>query len=152
MNEMIDSVQESLQEKMTPEEKERMRAELTSPDMRPQPFDVSLDGWLLRIELWGKVSYMHIDPENRIKDKVSKNQFMDRMSDQNLLKMFGIWHIEELAINKIKIYRKYVGMDAKEYTEEFIVSIDLRDELKPALKAGGIVGWLRDAFGAVTGI
>jgi len=152
MKGMVDSIQGSLQEKMTPEEKESMRHELTTPDMRPQPFDVSLDGWLDRIELWGKVSYMHIDPENKVKDKVSRNQFMGRMADQNLLKMFGTWHIEELNINKIKIYRKYVGMDAKDYTEEFIVSIDLRDELKPALKAGGIVGWLRDAFGAVTGI
>jgi hypothetical protein len=111
-----------------------VKRQLSVPDMRPQAFDVTIDGWMARIELWGKIKIRHEDPENRVKEDISQAKFLQRLTDTNLLKMFGTWKIEEFAINKVQIYRDYIGMDGKQYRESFVVEIELKDELKKAIK------------------
>jgi len=117
-----------------------VRRQLSVPDMKPQLFDVTVDGWMARIEYWGKIKIRHEDPENKIRQDISQAKFMQRLTDTNLLKMFGTWKIEEFAINKLQIYRDYIGMDGNQYRESFTIEIDLKDELKKAIKPKKLFG------------
>lgn len=130
-----------LDEVLDPAELAKLQRELAEPDMRPQPTDVTIEGWFRRIMLWGNIKIEHKDPENRERGGITKNQFFAILQDDNLLKMFGRFHIEEIAINKINVYRDYIGMDGKQYREEFVITIELKDELKKAFKPKGFWGW-----------
>jgi len=112
---------------------EQIRNNLSNPDMRPGLFDVTLEAWLHRISLWGKVTIVYFDPENNVKQEVSQTMLIKKLSDPNLLKMLGQWDIQELELTKIVMSRKYRGMNGDEYVEKFIVSIDLKPEIKKAL-------------------
>lgn len=111
-----------------------IRRNLSIPDMRPGLFDVSVQAWLKRIGLWGDVKIEHYDPELRRKRKLSTREFIRKLTEPNFLKEFGKWNIDEVDVNKIVIYRDYVGMNGKKYREKFFVTIDLKKELKQALK------------------
>lgn len=116
------------------------RQELSVPDMKPQAFDISVEGWVARIELWGKLKVKHIDPESRTKENINKTTFIRRLADDNLNKMFGKWQIENIAINKLEIYRDYIGINGRQYRERFIMEIDLKPELKKAVKVKKFFG------------
>jgi len=129
-----------LEEAFGPEMYAQYKQELSVPDMRPQTFDVSVEGWIARIELWGRLKIKHIDPENRKKEDIGKAKFINTLADDNLNKMFGTWSMEDHAINKLEIYRDYIGMNGNQYRERFIVEIDLKDELKKAIKSKKVFG------------
>lgn len=117
--------------------REQLAKELGTPDMRPQAFDQSWVAWLKRIELWGKVNIKHNDPENKVKNKkMTQTQMIDHIADPEMIRIFGTFHVKEYKINKIGLIRKYIGTDGKKYKEEFIVEVDLRPELRKALKGG----------------
>lgn len=109
---------------------------LAYPDPRPCNFDNSLEFWLERISKWGRLHFYHIDPEfhGKRKMEIPRSVFVKKIKDARLNKMFGLWDVELLAINKVKIFREYNGLDGRRYVEEFIVEIDLKPELKKALK------------------
>jgi hypothetical protein len=146
MRDLSDHIEESvsgrrIEEVLDPATMAQLKKELATPDIRPQTFDVSVEGWFARLELWGKVKIKHSDPENRVKEEITKSQLLRILSDDNLLKMFGKWHVEDISINKVSIYRDYIGMDGRQYREEFVVDIELKDELKKAVKGKGLFGW-----------
>ena len=126
---------------MDPAEYEMLRRELSTPDLRPSDVDVTVDGWMFRVELWGKLKIRHKDPENHRNEEISKSQFLSRLSDKNLLKMCGKWRTQERDMNKLTMYRDYIGMDGRQYREEFLIDIELRDEIKKAVKPKGFWGW-----------
>jgi hypothetical protein len=105
---------------------------LATPDIRPQTFDVTIPGWLERIGNWGTITYYHKNPEEfRGKRKVSKNQFMDRITDEELNKMFGRWEQpKRKGLTKCVMKRKYVNFAGRKYTEVFIIDVKLRKELR----------------------
>lgn len=106
--------------------------QLAEPYIEPCDFDISLDGWLERISLWGKLNITYVDPEHHSKKQVSKETMRKRLADLNLNRMMGRWDYKVLDINKIEMFREYSGIDGKTYTEKFIIKIDLRPELKKA--------------------
>jgi len=114
--------------KLSQEESARIRRELAHPDVRPCTFDVTFEAWLRRLSLWGKIRIVHIDPEltGRAKKEVTQGQFIKRVTDPEL----GRWHTEALDYNKVVLYRNYVGYDGKTYREQFIVTVDVKDEIK----------------------
>lgn len=127
----ISEVFSLLEREMTAKEIEMMRAELATPDIRPMEFDRTVEGWLARIELWGKITYYHKDPENFWgKKKVTKQQFIKRITDENLNKMFGIWDVKRNSLTKCTLRRDYISPSGKHYAERFIVDIKLRKELR----------------------
>jgi len=117
-----------------------MEEMLAYPDPRPCNFDSSIEFWLDRISRWGRLHFWHIDPEfqGRRKVEVTRSEFVKKIRDPQLNEMFGVWHIELLAANKVRLYRDYHGLDGRRYREEFIVEIDLRPELQEALRGKGV--------------
>jgi len=112
----------------------QMRKEIAEPDVGPCEFDVTFEAWLQRISLWGKVNIFWTDPENKIRKKrVNKSQFLSRVTDDNMLRMFGRWKVYRTAINKVEWERSYIGIDNKRYTEKFDIIVDLKPELRKAL-------------------
>lgn len=106
---------------------------LNTPTILPCSFDQTIQAWLVRISLWGKLKILHIDPENRKRENVSQSQLIAAIFNDELLRLWGQWGLEELAINKVRMYREHYGIDGKEYTEEFIIEIELKPELRKAL-------------------
>lgn len=123
-----------LDEVLSPSEVARIKSQLGSSDFRPQAFDVTLEAWLKRISLWGKINIVHNDPELRRKKKISQSQFIRLATDDQLLKMLGQWDIDRKDVNKVELFREYVGIDGKKKKESFLVTVDLNSEIKKALK------------------
>jgi len=120
--------------KLSDKEKEEIDKLLAVPDARPALFDGTLEAWLLRISLWGKIKITHKNPEARMNVTMNDDMFLNYVDDKQRNETYGQWTIEEVQINKIRFYRKYVGITGKEVTEEIIVDIDLRPDLKERMK------------------
>jgi len=123
-----------LDEVLSPSEVARIKAKVGSPDIRPGNFDITLEAWLKRISLWGKINILHTDPDLGKKRNITQSQFITLATDDQLLKMLGQWDIERKDINKVEIFREYVGVDRKKKKESFFITIDLNPEIKKALK------------------
>jgi hypothetical protein len=113
---------------------DELRKQLSSPEMLPQPFDVTFEGWLKRLSLWGDLKVTWNNPEGFGKKKINKSQFIRQLSDPNLLKAFGKWQFQQYHVNKMDVYRKYVGLDGKKRVDKYRMEIKLKPELKQALK------------------
>ena len=110
---------------------EQELAELSTPEILPCTFDMTIPGWLERIKLWGKIIIHHEDPENhRGKRKVNVNTFLNKISNSELTKMFGKWHLEKHGLTNMSFERDYQGKDGKWYTEKFLVSVKLKRSLR----------------------
>ena len=109
----------------------QLRAELAVPEILPCTFDVTIPGWLERIRHWGKIRIWHKDPERHyLKQKVSPGQFVDRLSDDSVNRMFGKWTIDKKGLNKVEFHRDYIGANGRHYTEKFYIDVELRKELR----------------------
>jgi hypothetical protein len=127
--EMITGV--TLYEILSPTEIKKLRDELADPEILPCTFDVTIPGWLARIGRWGAVTVQHKDPENfRGKRKVTPQQMDRRLGDVGVNKMFGRWSVEKKSLTKVVFYRDYIGVSGRHYTEQFIVSVKLKKELR----------------------
>ena len=120
--------------KLPPQEEERLAKLLSTPDARPYDFDGTLEAWLLRIALWGRITIRRKDPEDAINKTLSTNEFLDYVDDKVVNEERGLWVVEEVEINKIRFYRKFWSHSIGDVTEEIVVNIDLRSDLKTALK------------------
>ena len=112
----------------------QMRANISSPDIRPGLFDGTVDGWLARISHWGKLNITWNNPESWGKKKLTKEQLVKHLINPHLNKAFGQYKTERKDVNKLLIYRDYIGLNGKRYTDKFIIKIDLKPELKKAMK------------------
>jgi len=109
----------------------QLRAELAVPEILPCTFDVTIPGWLERIGYWGKVRIWHKDPERRrMKQKVTSRQFVDRLSDDSVNRMFGKWTIDKKGLSKVEFHRDYIGASGKHFTEVFYINVELKKELR----------------------
>lgn len=122
----------SLYEILSSAEVKRLHDELADPEILPCTFDMTIPGWLARIGRWGKVTVFHRDPESfKGKRRVTSQQMDRRLGDVGVNKMFGRWSVEKKSLTKVVFCRDYIGMDNKtHYTEQFIVSVKLRKELR----------------------
>jgi len=121
----------SLKEALSAGEIKQMRNELATPEICPMDFDVTIPGWLERIQLWGTVTYYHKDPENsRGKKKVSKAQFISRVSDESLYKQMGKWSIKKNKLTSCTMRRDYIGPNGRHFVEEFTIVVKLKKELR----------------------
>lgn len=120
--------------KFTQEEKERLQKELACPKVTPQDFDVTYESWLMRIGTWGAIKITHLNPEYKEKREVSSEQMIKVLTDTELLRLLGNWTIKSPSINVCFIYRDSIGLDGKQYREAYNVEVDLKPEIKKALK------------------
>jgi len=121
----------NLVEALTKAQVNQIRKEVSTPEILPCDFDVSIPGWIERIKLWGQIIIQHKNPEEfRGKKKVTVGQFVNRLQTEDIKKMLSCLFIEKKGLAKVRFYKDYIGRDDKVYTEEFIVSVKLRRELK----------------------
>ena len=120
--------------KLTNEEKEKVNKLLAEPCAMPYEEDGTLEAWLLRISIWGKIKITHKNPEDKINRTLTNRQFLEYVDDQELNRMYGKWVLEEVKINRIRFYRTFYTINCKNETEELIVEIDLRPDLKKRLR------------------
>ena len=133
-----------LTEKLSAAEREGIAKQLATPDAMPYDFDRTLEAWLHRISFWGKIKITRKDPEGNIRRTLSKNEFLSYTDNKSINSQRGIWNAEELDINKIRFSRRFWSIAGREVTEELIVEIALRKEIKDALKkARKQLGWFR---------
>jgi len=120
-----------LYEILSPTEVKKLKDELADPEILPCTFDVTVPGWLSRIGRWGKLTIHHKDPENfRGKRRVTPQQMDRRLGDVGVNKMFGRWSVDKKGLTKVVFYRDYIGVSGRHYTEQFIVSVKLKKELR----------------------
>jgi hypothetical protein len=120
-----------LSEALSKSEIKQMEAELAVPEILPCTFDVTIPGWLERIKLWGKVKIKHTDPENHWgKRKVTVAAFLKKISNEELTRMLGKWHIDKTGLTSVEFVRDYVGKKDKLYTEKFLIDVKLKKELR----------------------
>jgi len=112
----------------------QMRANISSPDIRPGLFDGTVDGWLDRITHWGKLKITWNNPESFGNKKLTRAQLVTHLIDPHLNKAFGEFKNERKDVNKLLIYRDYMGLNGKKYTDKFTIHIELKPELKKAMK------------------
>ena len=103
------------------------------PDISPCAFDNNLEFWLGRMELWGKLRITYTSPTGK-KEKITQGKMIDLMTDSTLINTFGKWDWKKKATNMIEFYRNYYGSDGKKKSESILVDIDLKDNIKQAIK------------------
>jgi len=120
-----------LTEALSASQIKQLRSELATPEILPCTFDVTIPGWLERIRHWGKITIKHKDPEkSRWAHKVTPAQFVDRLADDALNKMFGKWSIEKKSMTKVEFHRDFIATNNKHMVEVFTVEVDLKKELR----------------------
>jgi len=120
--------------KLTDEEKEENDTYLAHPCALPFQEDGTLEAWLLRISIWGKIKITHKNPEDKTSRTLKNRQFLEYTDDQKRNKLYGTWKTEEVEINQIRFHRTFYTINCKNETEEIIVDIDLRPDLKERLR------------------
>lgn len=119
---------------LSPQERDDIAQLLATPDAKPQDFDGTLEAWLLRISIWGKFTITRKDPEDKVNRTLSRQEFLAYMDNQSRNAQRGLWNVEEKELNIIRFHRTFWSLLGKNVTEEMIVTIDLRPDLKSALK------------------
>lgn len=121
---------------LSDEDKKHVDMMLAHPDARPAAGDRTLEAWLLRISLWGRIKITHNNPDEKVRNRnMSFDQFLDYVDDQRRTATYGKWVIEYPKINLVKFIRKFYSfLLGKETVEEITVEIDLREDLKKILK------------------
>ena len=105
----------------------------SNPSILPCKFDLTWERYFKRIESWGKVKILHVDPEKNKRDYITKDSFLNRMGNADLLKVYGKWEVQQSNIRKYELWNKYVGLNGKEYKEIIQIQIDLIPQLKKGL-------------------
>jgi hypothetical protein len=109
----------------------QLKKELATPEILPCAFDVTIPGWLERIKLWGKITIKHVDPENhRGKRKVTVNKFLDKISNEELTRMLGKWHIDKKDLTSVEFVRDYTDASGVFRTEKFLIDVKLKRGLR----------------------
>jgi len=111
-----------------------LKVNFASGDIKPSRFDGTFEAWLFRLGRWGKINFEYFAPGNKRAQKIQRNEFIKMMTDQNLIKAFGQFDLEVLDVNKLALFREYVGLSGKKETEKFIITVDLKPEFKDAVK------------------
>ena len=105
----------------------------SNPDIRPNKFDQTWQNWFSRIGTWGKINIIHVDPEKNTRTNMSKEQFISRMGNADMLKVYGKWEIQQVKINKMELWNTYIGINGKEYKEIIQIKVDLLPKLSKGL-------------------
>ena len=113
---------------------EQFRKNYLSNNMMPKAFDVSMEGWLMRIEYWGTKTVTHHNPVTGMKEAISDREFLDMFGNASNRNKYGDWKIEHLDLSKITFFRDAVDSQGNKKVEKLVVSIKLRPELQKTIK------------------
>ena len=89
----IFNVPEEKLPKLNDQELEHYKKILQIPDSRPCDVDGTLETWLYRISLWGKITLTHINPESKVKHNFTLKNFLGYIDDQSRNAAYGLWSV-----------------------------------------------------------
>ncbi|MBA7493707.1 hypothetical protein ES702_04269 [subsurface metagenome] len=110
-----------------------LKKQLMTPTFLPCDFDVTVPGWLARLEVWGRLKYVYVNPYTKRKESITKNAMVNQMENVSLFKMVGEWEFAEEPGYTVSASREYTDVDDKKYVEKYLITVDLRPELKKEL-------------------
>jgi len=126
------------------EELERytIKKHLESAEIMPHGIDMaySPERWFIRLEAWGKINLYYKEPTTGIgriftgRKKITQDQFLKKLTNINLNRLFGTWTAVKAGDTKMFFERDFIDIDQKRKKEFLYVEIDLRPELKNAFK------------------
>jgi hypothetical protein len=105
----------------------------SNPNILPNRFDQNWQKYFERIGNWGIITINHVDPENKKREEITINKFINSMGNSDLQKLYGKFRTEIIKVNRCEFIREYIGIDGKMYKEIFQIKIDLKPELKKGL-------------------
>ena len=102
------------------------RKQLATPEILPCPFDVTFNGWLARIELWGLVTIEFKNNTDQKKWKrINRKDFIKQIYDDKYFKIFGKWKTEKLHFNSMRFFRYYLDKEGNKGIEQFRIKVDI---------------------------
>jgi len=103
---------------------DELRMILAQPEVMPCDFDKTVEFWVSRISIWGKLKIDYTDSYRWFcpKRRITSEELIDFLSDDNI-RQFGGWTAEKLSFKSLVFKR------GKER-----IWIDI--ELKPSIKRG----------------
>lgn len=113
---------------------QHIRMLLRAPEVLPCAFDRTMEFWLARIGLWGRLIIDYYPPDSRRRERITKNRLIGILTDPTLLNTFGRWNTKKLSIKSVELSRRYKGYDRKDKTERIVIDIDLKPDLVRAIK------------------
>ncbi len=125
---MVNNIIEKIVTKKIKEDKyEFFRKQLATPEILPCPFDVTIDGWLARLDLWGDVliEYKNNTDQKKWK-KLKESEFIKKIYNKDDLQIFGKWQLKKELFNVVSMSRYYIDSNNKKCEEIFKISIDIK--------------------------
>jgi len=100
------------------------------PEILPCVFDQTVEFWLERISLWGKLKIVRDNPETRRKEKLTKGQLIKVLAEPSLLSVTSKWKFNKLTFKSVEILRNYVDQANKKMRDKIVVDIELDENAK----------------------
>lgn len=122
------------------EASEATMRQLKSSNIMPESADLTVEAWIERIDGWGKLNFFYMEPCSKLKSafgsrrRITKGEFLKKLINQDLCRLFGTWTAYKKDFNKMYSERTFVDLDGKGKVERLFVEIDLKPELKKAIK------------------
>jgi len=124
----------SMQKEVSEVSGQLIRALVRNPDVLPCAADRTIDFWLDRLSLWGKLQVKYYAPDSRWGKRITTSRLLAILTDPNMVNVFGKWQHKKLSVKSVEISRAYRGYDGRVHREKLIVDIDLDPDMKMALK------------------
>ena len=132
-----EEVRDSLSFSMQPilEDKfQDLRIILAQPEVMPCYFDNTIEFWLKRIGLWGKLDIKHTDTNPNINRWITVGELEKLLTTDTTLNTFGNWNAEKLTYKSIVLKRDYIGPNGQKHKERLTIDIELKPEIKKGMK------------------
>ena len=111
-----------------------LRIMLAQPEVMPCYFDNTIEAWLYRIGMWGKLQVKHTDTNPTINRWITVGELEKLLTDDSTLNTFGNWNAEKLTYKSLVLKRDYVGPDGRKHKERLWIDIELKPEIKRGMK------------------
>ena len=110
-----------------PYDEEEVIRQLQNPSLEFVPEDRTLDAWLYRISLWGKVTFLYRNDKSALPKELTEKQVIKKLSSD--LNTKGRWSTKRIGIDTLVMKRTW-SERGKSRWEEITLVVDLRPELK----------------------
>lgn len=115
-----------------PERKREVEENIKSLDVKPNLTDVSFEAWIMRISLYGKLTFAYRNTDTGEDGVVEMNTFLDRTESDHRAGTLGDWDVKKTHSNMVSFTRVFEGHRGDECEEEFLVAVMIRPELVEA--------------------
>ena len=111
-----------------------LRIILAQPEVMPCYFDNTIEFWLERISLWGKLNIKHTDTNPTVNSWITKGELLKLLTDGSTISTFGSWNAEKLSYKSLVLKRDYVSPDGRKHKERLTIDIELKPEIKKGMR------------------